>query len=181
MFTVVLLTGCAFADQIAVGTLEFNTRIVGEDGVGVNAFFSINQTGNGVDFLSTPVVFTNAFLTLYPAIGSSIQYALGDIGPGDFFESDLFAETTTFTSAAFTGTIQGLNWSLSGLLLPIGQSTTLSAGQFALIYAYFESDGQTSSDVPVHLPEPASLALLGSGLAGLAWRRLWAGSSRQRG
>ena len=167
-----LLAGSAVADPVAVGTLDFQTVIPGDGDVGVNAFFTLNLTGNGVDFLETPATFTDGLLSLSPTAGLPIQYVITSLTSGSTFPSDLFPETTVFTSASFTGVLEGLNWSLSALLLPVGDSTVLTAGQFAVIYAYAENGNQEPQVPASSVPEPATLALLGSGLTSVAMRRL---------
>ncbi len=168
---VVVLAGAAFADPIAVGTLDFDTVIPGDGQVGTNAFFTVNLTGNGVDFLPTPATFTNATLTLNPTAGAAIQYFISSLDSGQSFPSDMFPDTALFSSASFTGTLQDLNWTLSALLLPVGNSTALSAGQFAIIYADGGSPDSNQSDPVNSVPEPATLALMSMGLAGAAARR----------
>jgi hypothetical protein len=179
---VVVLAGTALADPIAVGTLDFDAVIPGDGQVGTNAFFTVNLTGNGVDFLPTPATFTNATLTLDPTAGSAIQYFISSLDSGQSFPSDMFPDTTTFSSASFSGTLQDLNWTLSAVLLPVGNSTVLTAGQFAIIYADGGSSPDSNqSDPASSVPEPATLALMSMGLAGAAARRVRSWQSTNKG
>ncbi len=156
----------AIADQIEVGTISFDVKFGPDpqnESSGTNVFFALNLTGNP-DFCSQPLTFTNVYLTLAPTSGPSVTYAVGTIGAGGSYETPMFSADTTFSSATFSGLAQESGWTLTGTLVPLS-GPNLNPGDWAFIYA--------DTGNPVAAPEPASLALLATGLGTLVARRRW--------
>jgi hypothetical protein len=153
--------------------------IPGDGGVGVNAFFTVNQTGNGGGFSPDPFVISGGHLTLFPTSGGSVEFWLADLLAGDYFETTLYPDTTTFSSATFSGFVQGLNANVSATLLPTGSDISLLTGQFVVLYADNQPPDQptdTPTDSPTGVPEPSCLTLLAS--AGTAFAMKRAGARR---
>ncbi len=163
---VLALVSPAIADQIEVGTISFDVKFGPDpqnESSGTNVFFALNLTGNP-DFWSQPLTFTNVYLTLAPTSGPSVTYAVGTVGAGGSYETPMFSADTTFSSATFTGLAQESGWTLTGTLIP-SLGPNLNPGDWAFIYA--------DTGNPVAAPEPASLALLATGVGTLVARRRW--------
>jgi hypothetical protein len=89
-------------------------------------------------------------------------------GQGGNDQNQIFpGETTTFT-IAFTGT--GVTESDFTTEKSVSQMESLAAAKFIPVGGGLSAEGATSTTVPV-VPEPATLALMGGGLAAMALRR----------
>jgi PEP-CTERM motif-containing protein len=179
-----IVPAISFADNINIGVFSFDTFIPGDvDNPGLNVFSISNLTGNpfGCDVsvdtecsfpvLDTTVIFQNSSLTYFTPNGSN-TIDLGNIGLDGFTTSE-FPDTDVFTSAIFSATLSQTNFQLwdgtlftaassafSAELIPsLGLSLTAGTDLALLTVA--------SAPVSAPVPEPSTVLLLGSGLAGL--------------
>lgn len=157
---VIVASTTAFADQITVGDVEFNSLFPG-----VNYFTISNFTGsNNLGFfpVADDVTFDNSVLTLTELGGGTLVFYLGSIGPGANTSAQV-SDALSFTQAYFQATLDPSSFSLTN-----GYSGTFTADP-SLSFTLLPSSGSTLvPDVdlgtmdasPATVPEPSALTLL---------------------
>jgi PEP-CTERM motif len=175
----------ASATPISVGVVAFDTFIAGPGGT--NAFFVSNLTGDPLaggfalppDFpVATSLVFDSPLLEWVGPTGSPFNFGHVGIGPGshDPDSQIQFPDTAAFVSARFTAVLSQVLFRLTDGRLFAASSPTIQAilidpagalvpGDLALLTV----DAREVTGPPDAVPEPASLTLVATALAGL-WR-----------
>lgn len=167
LLLLIFATQGLFGAIIPVGIISFNESTPGAS----NAFTISNLSGDPLlggtalppDFpVHTALTFTNATLEL-EINGVSQILNLGDIGPGDYVDSDLeFSQATDFQRATFQALITFFSVTLAdGTAMPLqSQAVTgeLVAAGAALLPGDLSILTITSTS---EVPEPATLWLVG--------------------
>lgn len=174
VFSLYLLFPCAgFCNTVInIGLISFDVSIPGDMNTpGANVFNILNFTGDPSsggfalppDFpVMDSLTFLNSSLTLMSG-GPPLVIPLGDLGPGSLSPTDpvQFPDTTSFSGAIFTATLNQTSFLLADGSTFVAGSSTIAAEILPLSGPFLVAGSDFAVIAVSEAPEPSTMFLVG--------------------